>query len=394
MLTRKWKIGLGVALVSAVIAGVSLAGSLKGVPVETARISEGDLAVTVRGTGEVKLRDPVYVVSEVGGRVATVPVKEGDRVAAGDLIIALDTAFLEGRLTQLTAERRALEAQLAEAREQTGIALELATFALKQAETDLERAVFLHEQAAISNRELEAAQLARNVAERTAKQSEVGQLGVATLAAQVQAATALVRQAERELALARVSAGIDGVILARNVDPGVVIAPGTALFTLGDPEALTIEARIEPRDATAVKNGQTVRVTHLAGGASVATGVVNRVATTGITTVSPLGVKEAKAKIEIDVTDGIEHLKAGYGVNIEILVDQTAAAAVVPESAVFRQAGRTVLFVVRQGQAQLVEVVPGRRAGGLIEVSGEIKTGETVIVNPPPEVKDGTRVSP
>ncbi|MDP3050226.1 MAG: hypothetical protein Q8N20_02585, partial [Eubacteriales bacterium] len=86
--------------------------------------------------------------------------------------------------------------------------------------------------------------------------------------------------------------------------------------------------------------------------------------------------------------------KAGYGVNIEILVDQTAAAAVVPESAVFRQAGRTVLFVVRQGQAQLVEVVPGRRAGGLIEVSGEIKTGETVIVNPPPEVKDGTRVSP
>ncbi|RJX19275.1 MAG: HlyD family efflux transporter periplasmic adaptor subunit [Desulforudis sp.] len=393
MLRRKWKIGLGLAVVILTVAGVSLAGSLKGVVVETAQVTEGDLAVTVRGTGEVKVQDLVHVFAEVGGRVTSVPGKEGDRVAAGDLLVTLDTAALEDRLVQLTAEHQALETQLAEARKQNRLALELAALALEQAETDLARVAFLHEQAAVSDSELEAARLARDVAAYKVEQAEAGQLGVDTLVARVQAAAALVRQSERELALARVTAGVDGVVLTRTVEPGAVIVPGTPLVTLGDPGALNIEARIEPRDATLVEAGQAVRITHLAGGTPVATGEVATVATTGLTIVSPLGVKEAKAGVEIRVTDGTERLKPGYEVNIEIVVDQGAAATVVPESTVFRRAGQTMLFAVRDGRAQLVKVVPGRRAGGLVEISGDIRAGETVIVNPPPEVKGGTRVS-
>lgn len=392
MKSRKLKIGLGVAVVILLVVGATVASSLRGVAVETAPVTAGELTVTVRGTGEVKAQDPLSIAAEVGGRVAAVAVEEGDRVAAGDLLVAFDTAPLEDGLARATAERRALEAQLAEAREQNRVAVELAELALKQAETELERIEYLHAHEAVSDRELEAAQLAYEKAAGEAEQARAGELTVDTLEAQVQAADAMVRQAERELARARITAARNGVVLTRAVDPGAVVSPGTPLISLGDPEALTIDARIEPRDAALVKTGQTVRITHLTGGAAVAEGEVTKVAPTGVTTVSALGVKEAKAAVEIRITEGIEHLKPGYEVNIEVVVDQAAADTIIPESAVFRKAGQSMVFVVRDGRAQSVEVVPGRATGGLVEVTGEIRTGDMVIVDPPPEVQDGVRV--
>lgn len=391
MLTKKWQIGLGAAVVLVVII-VALAGSLKGVAVETAPVTAGELAVTVRGTGEVKAQDPLSIAAEVGGRVTEVAVEEGDRVTAGDLLVAFDTGALEDGLARSTAERRALQAQLAEAREQNRVALELTALALEQAATELERMEILHAQDAVSDRELEAARLAYETAAGEAEQAEAGRLTVDTLEAQVQAADALVRQAERELTRARVTAARDGVVLTREVDPGAVVSPGTPLISIGDPEAMTVDARIEPRDAALVKAGQTVRITHLTGGAPVAGGEVAKVAPTGVTTVSALGVKEAKAAVEIRITEGIEQLKPGYEVNIEVVVEQADAEAVVPESAVFRRDGRSMVFIVRDGRAQLVEVAPGRKAGGLIEVTGAVRTGDRVIIDPPPEVQDGVRV--
>ncbi len=393
MKSRKLKIGLGVAVVILLVAAGTVASSLRGVAVETAEVTAGELAVTVRGTGEVKAQDPLSIAAEVGGRVAVVNVEEGDRVAAGDLLVAFDTAPLEDGLARAIAERRALEAQVAEAREQNRVAVELAELALKQAETELKRIEYLHAHEAVSDSELEAAQLAYEKAAGEAEQARAGKLTVDTLEAQVQAADAMVRQAERELARARITATRDGVVLTRAVDPGAVVTPGTPLISIGDPEALTIDARIEPRDAALVKTGQTVRITHLTGGVAVAGGEVTKVAPTGVTTVSALGVKEAKAAVEIRITEGVEHLKSGYEVSIEIVVDQTAADAIVPESAVFRKAGQSLVFVVRDGRAHAVEVALGRATGGLVEVTGEIRTGDLVIIDPPPEVGDGTRVS-
>ncbi|ACA59658.1 efflux RND transporter periplasmic adaptor subunit [Candidatus Desulforudis audaxviator] len=392
MLSRKIKVGLGIVIVGLLAGGGYLVSALQPVAVRTAAAVATDLTVTVRGTGDVEAAAPDRVYAEAGGKLVAVPVAAGDRVAPGDLLAVFDTAALQDRLALAAAERRTLEAQQAELAEQNRVALELAALELEQAGTNLERAEFLHAQQVIPDAELEAARRAREAAALNLARAEAGKLALDTVAARLDAARTAERQAERQLRQARVTAASAGVILERMVEPGAVVAPGAPLFVVGDPEILRVVAEIEPRDAGLVAAGQTVRIRHLAGGAPVASGRVTRVVPSGTVTVSALGVKESKARVEIEVVEGARELKPGFQVNVEIIVDEAPGETVVPETALFRQDGATFLFVVRDGRAVKTAVTPGRRAAELTEVTGDLKTGESVIVHPGAEVKDGVRV--
>ncbi len=392
MLSRRMKVGLGI-VIAGLLAGASLlASALQPVAVRTAAVVAADLAVTVRGTGDVKAANPGHVHAEAGGKIVSVAVSAGDRVAPGDMLAAFDAADLQDRLALAAAERRTLEAQQAELAEQNRLALELAALELERAEANLERAGFLHAHQAIPDADLEDARRAREAAALNLARAEAGELALDTVTTRLEAARTLERQAERQLRQARVTAPVAGLVLERMAEAGAMVVPGTPLFVLGDPEALEIAAEIEPRDAALVAAGQTVSIRHLAGGPTVAAGQVSRVIPSGTVSVSALGVKESKARVEIEVVDGARELKPGFQVNVEISIEEVPGETVVPETALFRQDGRTFLFVVRDGRAAKVEVVPGRKAAGLAEVAGDLKAGEAVIVHPGPEVQDGARV--
>ncbi|MEW6541775.1 MAG: efflux RND transporter periplasmic adaptor subunit [Bacillota bacterium] len=393
MLSRRMKVGLGIVIAGLLAGGAYLASALQPAAVQTAAVVAADLTVTVRGTGDVKAAAPEHVYAEAGGKVVSVAVSAGDRVAPGDLLATFDTAVLQDRLALAAAERRTLEAQQAELAEQNRVALELAALELERAEANLERAGFLHAHQAIPDADLEDARRAREVGALNLARAEAGKLALDTVTARLDAARTLERQAGRQLRQARVTAPAAGVVLERMVEAGVTVVPGTPLFVLGDPEVLEVHAEIEPRDAALVAAGQTVRIRHLAGGPTVAAGKVARVFPSGTVTVSALGVRESKARVEIEVAAEVaRELKPGFQVNVEVVIEEAPGETVVPETAFFRQDGRTFLFVVRDGRALKVEVVPGRKAAGLAEVTGGLKTGEEVIVHPGSEVQDGARV--
>jgi HlyD family secretion protein len=386
------KVGLGIVIAGLLAGGAYLASALQPAAVQTAAVVAADLTVTVRGTGDVKAAAPEHVYAEAGGKVVSVAVSAGDRVAPGDLLAAFDTADLQDRLALAAAERRTLEAQQAELAEQNRVALELAALELERAEANLERAGFLHAHQALPDADLEDARRAREVGALNLARAEAGKLALDTVTARLEAARTLERQAERQLRQVRVTAPAAGVVLERMVEAGVTVVPGTPLFVLGDPEVLEVHAEIEPRDTALVAAGQTVSIRHLAGGATVAAGKVARVFPSGTVTVSALGVRESKARVEIEVVEGARELKPGFQVNVEVVIEEAPGETVVPETALFRQDGRTFLFVVRDGRALKVEVVPGRKAAGLAEVTGGLKTGEEVIVHPGSAVQDGARV--
>lgn len=392
MLSRRMKFGLGIVIAGLLAGGSYLASALQPVAVRTAAVVAADLTVTVRGTGDVKAANLGHVYAEAGGKIVSVAVSAGDRVVPGDLLAAFDTAGLKDRLALAAAERRTLEAQQAELAEQNRLALELAALELDRAEANLERAGFLHAHQAIPDADLEDARRAREVGALNLARAEAGELALNTVTTRLEAARMLEQQAGRQVRQARVTAPAAGVVLERKVEAGVMVVPGTPLFVLGDPEVLEVHAEVEPRDAVLVAAGQTVSIRHLAGGPTVAAGKVARVFPSGTVSVSALGVKESKARVEIEVVEGALELKPGFQVNVEISIEEAPGETVVPETALFRQDGRTFLFVVRDGRAVKLEVVPGRKAAGLAEVTGGLKTGEEVIVHPGPEVKDGLRV--
>ncbi|MGD9496849.1 MAG: efflux RND transporter periplasmic adaptor subunit [Armatimonadota bacterium] len=151
---RRW-IGVAVAVVVVACTGWSLLrGRGREQPeqaVQTATVTRGDLRVTVAATGVLEPLTTVEVRSRSGGKITNVYVEAGDYVEAGQLIAQLDPTDLQSQVDQASAQVRAADARVVQARysaeaqrEQTRTqvgeaeaALEAARARLRQARSEL-----------------------------------------------------------------------------------------------------------------------------------------------------------------------------------------------------------------------------------------------------------------
>lgn len=189
---------------------------------------------------------------QVGGRVGSVAVSEGDAVQAGDTLAWLDAAEFEAAVQAARAQLAAAEARLAElrtgARRQEVARAEAALAAAEQrvedARRDAQRAARLHAGGALSRQALDKAETALAVAEAARDQAREALAlvregprpeQVAAQAALVEQARANLRRAEVTLARAALVAPHDGIVTVRHRQPGEIVAPGLPVLTLLDP---------------------------------------------------------------------------------------------------------------------------------------------------------------
>src|SRR6187402_559456 len=64
-----------------------------------------DLTQTVASTGEIKPKKSVNISSNAMGRIIRMPVKEGDRVKQGDLLISLESIQTQSGSSRVVSER-------------------------------------------------------------------------------------------------------------------------------------------------------------------------------------------------------------------------------------------------------------------------------------------------
>ena len=241
--------------------------------------------VATAGTAEVR--------ALVDGRVVEVAVREGDSVAAGQLLARLDTREVDAAIARAEAERAVAEAELRLAR--TGgrredrlaaeAALEGARAAMARENARAERDTELADKGAVPE----------EIADQSRRNAEVARAGVARAEAerrstlrgrpeQVEAARAKVAAADAALAAAVarrersvVVAPTAGVVLARHVDVGDGVIPGATMFELADPAATELLVEIEDADAMRVAPGLEVAITSLGGGRELGRGTIDRV---------------------------------------------------------------------------------------------------------------------
>lgn len=239
----------------------------------------------------------VTVSSEVSGRVATVPVIAGDRVARGQLLATIDSEqaglelkAMDAQITgvasqqdQLRAQQEMVQAQvsakLAAARTQVAAAQaahRASQAALANARSRFERISRLAESNVTSEQAREEAQAALSAAQEqervaaagigTARanidvaQAEAAQVAVierqiATLEAQKEALAAQSEQKRVDLRRREIRAGFDGVIDGTFINPGEYVAPGTRLLIYHDPGVIWIDANVKETDFRRVKLG-------------------------------------------------------------------------------------------------------------------------------------------
>ncbi|ARS27265.1 secretion protein HlyD [Sphingomonas sp. KC8] len=232
---------------------------------------------TLTLNGNVDIRS-VDLGFRVPGRIADMPVDEGARVAAGAKLAQLDTRPLSDAVAVAEADIAAADADLARrvnGNRPQDIAQAGATVAERQAtlakaREDYERRQALVKTGAISQALFDATRaqyLAAQAQLRAAEQALSLQKAGARIedidAARAQRAAAVARRdkARTDLADATITAPAAGTILTRAREPGAIVQPGEAVFTLTIDRPMRVRAYIAEPDLGRISPGMKVAVT-------------------------------------------------------------------------------------------------------------------------------------
>ncbi|WP_010139126.1 efflux RND transporter periplasmic adaptor subunit [Oceanicola sp. S124] len=319
---------------------------------ELTEIEPMRLRETVKATGALSPSQQAQISAEVSARVTEVTVRSGDRVAAGDLLVQLDIESLTNQLDQQRASAEATRAQL------------------RLAQTQLERTRSLLGRGLTPESELDA-----------------GQANADQLAASLAAQEKAVANAEDNLAHARVTAPFDGVVSARDVDPGTYVATGSPLVSLVDLTTLEFEAAVPVRYTPRLVAGQRVELTVEGVGTQGFTGTVDRIAPVAIE-----GTRMLPVYVSIENPEGL--LRGGMFAAGRVVLDETEAAIGVPADAVLEdEAGAYVLKregdrVVRQG----VEVARSWEGGRMAEIASGLVPGDIIVSQPLEQLRPDTKI--
>lgn len=399
-----WRRGLVAAgAVVLIAAGLGYAFQPRPVPADLATVDRGQLLVTVDEEGRTRVRD-VYVVSTpVAGRVLRIQAEAGDVVEAGQTRLATvepsEPSFLDiRRRRQAEAEIKAAEATLSLANAE----LARAQAELDFARSDLARAQPLAARGAISVRELERYQL--EVRTRQA-QVRTAEATVRVRASELETARAMLISPDQKVArkaddaascCVDIRAPVNGRVLKVMQKSEAVVAAGTPLLEIGNLDDLEVVVDLLSSDAVRVQPSTDVLIERWGGG-DLLHGRVRRVEPYGYTKVSALGIEEQRVDVIIDFTGQPEEWQSlghGYRVEARIVVWRGEDVLRVPVSALFRQGGDWVTYVVdADNRARLRRVSVGHRNAEYAEIAAGLEEGERVVVYPSDRVIDGARVT-
>ncbi len=383
------------------LGGVALAGVLafiafrpEPVMVDLAPVTRGTLSVTIPADGRTRIRDIWEVASPIAGTAQRSPVAVGDRVLAGQTVVAvvepvvpalLDArtrAEAEATLRQSEAALALAEAQLAEAEEERDYA---------QSQHDRARA--LVERGVASMTRLEDAEQILRTAEAAVAAAQSSR--AMQVSARDRTAAALIEEdAPGSRRAIEIRAPASGVVLALGAESARPVLPGAALVSIGDPSDLEIVADLLSADAVRLPPGAVAKVERWGGPALSAR--LKSIEPVARTEVSALGIEEQRVDAVFDILTPWQERQAlghNFAVFLRITLWQANDVLQVPVSAVFREGEGWAVFRVSEGIAELATVTLGQRGETAVEVIKGLAEGDRVVTHPPEALLPGGKVA-
>lgn len=438
--------------IAGIVAAVGYGFLPKPVLVDTARVTRGNLAVTVSEDGKTRVRDRYLISSPLAGRLHRIKVRAGDPVTASPTLessgngngvaattledpvnghgldpiaptispgatAVTDVAIIDPIDPSLLDSRQIAQAKLQvmakEAMIQGAVASrEKANVALEWAKTDLERRKGLAGKGANSKQELDdAAMLVRSRVEElnVAKFAEVTAHYERDLASAALLRSQPLAPDTAEKWQLRLQSPITGVVMKVLQESEAIVQQGTPLLEVGDPRDLEVDIEVLSTDAVRIRPGQTVRLKHW-GGERPLTARVRLVEPSGFLKLSALGVEEQRVHVIANFEDPYSArptLGNGYRVEAEIVIWEQDDVVKIPTGALFRENDSATasastepprdlwaVYVVENGVARKRQVEIGRRNGLEAEVLDGLSESDQVIVHPSDRIRDQVQVQP
>jgi HlyD family secretion protein len=412
MTRRRW---LLVLLAVVALGGATLVVTRRGparVAVEVGAITrQARFRSTVTASGEIVAMRYADIGSSVMGKIVSLPVAEGDRVVAGQLLARIDPVQAQSDASSAAALVRALEAEERGAAEQIRSAtadLAAAEARARDADQQWARKRDLYKQALIPASDFESGREAAEAAHAqvASVRATIDRVRQAADAAARRVAQSRAQQTSANDMLSKTSilSPIDGIVSRLRVREGEMVVvgiqnqPGTTLMTISDLGAINAEVKVAEADVLRVVHGQAVVVTLEALPGKQFPGKVVEIGASALpVTGTGAAAREFKVVVRLDQPD--PGLRPGLTCDAEIVTSERTNVLTVPLQSVVL---RTVpsggegpgVFLLDDGRARFTPVSPGAIGGLDIEVSG-VAEGAPVIIGPYQalrDMKDGTLV--
>ncbi|MEZ5417471.1 MAG: HlyD family efflux transporter periplasmic adaptor subunit [Vicinamibacterales bacterium] len=313
----------------------------------------------LRVSGHVEATE-VRLAPEMGGRLLTLEVKEGDRVQAGQRILTLDATDLQLAIARAKTEQASAEAQLrlvrasarvedveqAEAQVEAAQAdIPAARAELDAATADLQRFELLLSRKSGSQKQRDDAATRREVAmarvEAAGKRVAAAQAAlarvkagarreeVAVAASRVATADAAIATLEDQLKDAVLVSPVAGVVTEKLVEAGEVIAPRAPVVVITDLDHAWADVYVPEPAVPRIRLGQAATLFTDAGGSGL-TGVVTYISPKAEFTPRNVQTADERAKlvyrVRVTVDNAAGVLKQGMPVDAEIALEPVAGA--------------------------------------------------------------------
>ena len=309
------------------------------VAVKTAPAELADVALSVRAPASVHPRQQANIASRITAAIRELPVRKGDVVAAGQVLVRLETGDLDAQRADAVA-------------------------ALDRADVLAQRRAQLFEEGAIPQRDL---------------------LTAHTDLVQAKARLALI---DAQLRFAELASPFAGSITEQFLYPGDMAQPTTPVFTVVDLSVAVARAQVPEPEAGAIRIGQAASFVPADGPERSFEGritVVNR------------AVDAARRTVEVwcEIPNPRTQLLAGTFGELRVLTGTAPRSVMVPLAAVeFAEGTRkgSVLVVDAQNVAHRKEVTGGVAVDGKLQILEGLAAGERVVVEGGYGVPDGTAV--
>jgi HlyD family secretion protein len=359
----KWRtIGILAALAAAGVAAALWLGRTQPVVVEVAEAGRGTVAETVTNTraGTVKACQRAKLAPPAGGQIARLPVKKGDRVQAGQVLLELWNDDIRAELAVTERDAAASRAR----REEACVAARVARRESARLQSLVERKLVSTELAERAAGEAEAREAACRAAGEQIRVSE----------ARIEAARARLERTLLRAPFAGTVAEINGE-LGEFVTPSPVGIPTPPAVDVVDTSCIYITAPIDEVDAPRVREGMPARVSLDAFRDRSFPAHVRRVAPYVLDTEKQARTVEVEAEVD-EMGDAL--LLPGYSADVEVILAERADVLRVPTRALLE--GKRV-YLLEDGRIRAREVTTGLGNWEYTEITGGLEAGARVVIS-------------
>lgn len=343
-------------------------GPLASVPVTVATVENRSIAPALFGIGTAEARYVYRIGPTVAGRVKRVDVQVGDRVETGQLLGEMDPVDLDDRIRAQEAALKRAEANVLAAEAQVQEASARKTYAEAQAR----RYERLLKARSVSEEVVEAKRQERQVAVANFRAVGANLDATRQELARVRADHAGLIQQRANL---RLVAPADGLVSARDADPGTTVIAGQSVVEIIDPKSLWISVRFDQLRAAGLRAGLPARIVLRSQAGQSVAGRVLRVEPR-----ADAVTEEMLAKVALDVMP--EPLPpVGDLAEVTVALPALPAAPVVPNASIQRVDGQLGVWLIEDDSLRFAPVKIGATdLDGWVQVFDGLKPGDQVVV--------------